>query len=149
MKNICRQQLLEIIMKLRKLRLVDYFFDVVRNKFQRINIYTRVVKKRMKGSREEYVMWTCFTFWTMKIIFWNLQANESLIMACLIIYQELLLLVTFLQVHSNSKSYLSWQNRYPNLKTTCHIKLKFFLWTKLLESLLLTKNLICCCNFNY
>ena len=72
LKNICRQLLLEIIMKLRKLRLVDYFFDVVRNKFQRINIYTRVVKKRMKGSREEYVMWTCFTFWTMKIIFWNL-----------------------------------------------------------------------------
>ena len=43
-------------MKLRKLRLVDYFFDVVRNKFQRINIYIRVVKKKMKGSREEYVM---------------------------------------------------------------------------------------------
>ena len=46
--------------------------------------------------------------------------------------------------HSNSKevSYLSWQSTYPNLKTTCHIKLKFFLWTKLLENLLLTKYLI-------
>ena len=53
----------------------------------------------------------------------------SLIMACLQIYQELLSLANFVQVHSNSKevSYLYRQNRYPNLKTTCHIKLKFFL----------------------
>ena len=67
-----------------------------------------------------------------------------MILACLQIYQELLLLVTFLWVHSNSKvvSYLSWQNMYPNLKTTSHIKLKFFLWTKLLENLLLAKYLI-------
>ena len=65
-------------------------------------------------------------------------------MACLQIYRELLSLTTFLRVHSNSKevSYLSWQNTHPNLKTTCHIKLKFFLWTKLLENLLLAKYLI-------
>ena len=65
-------------------------------------------------------------------------------MACLQIYRELLSLTTFLRVHSNSKevSYLSRQNTYPNLKTTCHIKLKFFLWTKLLENLLLAKYLI-------
>ena len=50
---------------------------------------------------------------------------------------------TFLRVLSNSKEvfYLSWQNRYPNLKTTCHIKLKIFLRTKLLERLLLAKYL--------
>ena len=30
---------------------------------------------------------------------------------------------------------------YPNLKNTCHIKLKFFLQTKLLENLLLAKYL--------
>ena len=65
-------------------------------------------------------------------------------MACLQIYRELLSLATFLQVHSNSKevSYLTWQNSYPNLKATCHFKLKFFLWTKLLERLLLAKYLI-------
>ena len=65
-------------------------------------------------------------------------------MACLQIYRELLSLTTFLRVHSNSKevSYLSWQNTYPNLKTTGQTKLKFFLWTKLLENLLLTKYLI-------
>ena len=52
-------------------------------------------------------------------------------------------LAAFLWIHSNSKevSYLSWQNTYPNSKTTCHIKLKFFLWTKLLENLLLAKYL--------
>ena len=65
-------------------------------------------------------------------------------MACLQIYQELLLLATFLWVHSNSEevSYLSWQNTYPNLKTTCHIKLKFFLGNKLPKNLLLAKYLI-------
>ena len=31
---------------------------------------------------------------------------------------------------------------YPNLKTTCHIKLKFFLWTKLIEKLLVAKPII-------
>ena len=65
-------------------------------------------------------------------------------MACLQIQRELLSLATFLRVHSTSKevSYLSWQNMYPNLKATCRIMLKFFLWTKLLESLLLAKYLI-------
>ena len=66
-------------------------------------------------------------------------------MTCLQIYRELLSLPTFLGVHSNSKevSYLSWQNIYPNLKTTCHIKLKFFLWTKPLHKFLLANYLIC------
>ena len=26
-------------------------------------------------------------------------------------------------------SYLPWKSKYPNLKTTCHIKPKFFFWT--------------------
>ena len=80
----------------------------------------------------------------MKNIFWKIKANGSLILACLHIYRKLLTLLTFLRVHSNSKvvSYLSWQNTYSNLKTTCHIKLKIFLWTKLLQNLLLAKYLI-------
>ena len=65
-------------------------------------------------------------------------------MACLQIYRELLSIATFLRVHSNSKevSCLSWENTYPNLKATFHIKLKLFLWTKLLGNLLLAKYLI-------
>ena len=65
-------------------------------------------------------------------------------MACLQIYQELLSLATFLRVHSNSTevSYLNCQNRYPNLKTICHIRLKLFFWTKLQKSLFLAKYLI-------
>ena len=80
----------------------------------------------------------------MKNIFQKLRANVNLIMACLQIYRELLSLTTFLRIHSNSKevSYLSRQNAYPDLKITCHIRLKFFLWTKLQENLLLAKNLI-------
>ena len=38
--------------------------------------------------------------------------------------------------------HLSWQNKYPNLKTTCHIKLKFLLRTKILENILIAKYLI-------
>ena len=62
-----------------------------------------------------------------------------MILDCLHIFRELLSLVIFLRAHSKSKevSYLSWQNTYPNLKTTCHVKLKIFSWTKLLENLLL------------
>ena len=80
----------------------------------------------------------------MKNIFWKLEANESLIILCLQIYRELLSLATFLRVHSKSKevSYLYWQDGYPKLKVTCHIKLNFFLWTKPLESLLLAKYII-------
>ena len=100
----------------------------------KININTWVDKKKIKSSRKEYVLRTWFKFWPMKNIFRKLLSNESLIMVCLQIYRELLLLVTFLRVHSNSKevSYLCWQidYRYPNLKATCHIKLKFFLWTE-------------------
>ena len=63
---------------------------------------------------------------------------------CLQIYRELLSLATFLSVHSNSEevSDLSWQNMYPNLKTTGHMKLKFFLWTIILDNLLLAKYII-------
>ena len=72
-------------------------------------------------------MWTWFKFWPMKNIF-----------------RKLMSLGTFLIVHSDLEEvfYFSWQNRYPNLKTTCHIKLNIFLWTKLLENLLLAKYVI-------
>ena len=101
-------------------------------------------QKKIKSSGKEFVMWTCFKFWPMKNIFRKLWTNQSLIMACLQIYRELLSLVTSLWVHSNSEevSYLSWQSTYRNLKTTGHIKQNFFLWTKLLENWLLTKYLI-------
>ena len=63
---------------------------------------------------------------------------------CLQISWEFFALITLLQIHSNSKevSYLFWQNTYPNLKTTYHIELKCFWWTKFLENLLLAKYLI-------
>ena len=109
---------------------LQYFCGVVRNKLQTLNI-----KRRSKEDVK---------FWPMKNISQKLQANENLIMSCLQIYRELLSLATFLRVYPNTKevSYLSWQNAYPNLKTTCHIMLKCLLWTKLLENLLLAKYLI-------
>ena len=107
-------------------------------------IATIVYRKKFQRSRKEYVMWTCFEFWPIKNTFRKLWANESLVMACLQIHRELLSVATFLRVHSNSKEvlYLSWRNTYCNLKTTWHIKVKFFLWTKLLENLLLAEYLI-------
>ena len=54
-------------------------------------------------------------------------------------YCHLRLFSEFIETHW--QIYLSWQNSYPKL-STCHIKLKFFLWTRLLESLLLAKYLI-------
>ena len=80
-------------------------------------------------------MWTSFKFWPIKNIFRKLWANESLIMACLQIYQELLSLAIFLQVYIQTKI------RYPTSLDKIRI-LTFFLWTKLLEYLLLEKYLI-------
>ena len=53
-------------------------------------------------------------------------------------------LETFLRLHSSSKEapYLPWQNKYPNLKTNCHVKPEFSLWAKLLENLIFAKYLI-------
>ena len=50
-------------------------------------------------------------------------------------------IATSRQVPSNSKqlSNLSWQYKYSNLNTTCHIKPKCFFWTKLFKNLILVK----------
>ena len=56
--------------------------------------------------------------------------------------QRILSLTTFPRDQLNTKEvYLSWQNTYPNSKTTCNIREKFFL-SKCLENLLLAKYLI-------
>ena len=44
------------------------------------------------------------------------------------------IIVTWDFSHSSFKS-----RRYPNLETTCHNRLNFFLWTKLFENLLLAR----------
>ena len=72
-------------------------------------------------------------------------------MDCLQIYQELSNLETLLRVHSNSKevSNLSWQKTYPNLKTTCHIKLKFLVNVTPKELTPRKVSHICRCAFNF
>ena len=119
---------------------IEHFFRELRSKLQ---THLKLIKRRSKVQEKNShvnVLWIL----TNESIFRKLYANDSLIMACLQIYRELLWLVTFLRVYLNSKeiSYLPWQNTYPNLKTTCHIKLKFFLRTKVIENLLLAKYLI-------
>ena len=95
---------------------------------------SKVQENNLSCERSLYFdQWKTFseTYKPMKVWLW-------------LIYGELLSLATFLRVHSNLEevSYLSWQNTDPNLKPTCHIKLKFFLWTKLVENLFLAKYLI-------
>ena len=94
--------------------------------------------KEDQSSRKEYAMWMCFKFWPIKNIFRKLKPMRVWLWLVYQIYRELFSLATFLRVHSNSEeiSYLSWQNTYPKSKTTSHIQLKCFLWTKLLENLL-------------
>ena len=54
------------------------------------------------------------------------------------------MLKIFYRVYSNSKdaSYLFSVKKDSNLKTSCHVKTKTSLWTKLLENLLLAECLI-------
>ena len=88
-----------------------------------------VNQKKIKSSWKEYVKCTYFKFWPMLkkgCLFKKLENN------C-----RLLLFFKFIQI----------QKRYPTclkdyLKTTCHIKPKIFLWTRLLKSLPLAKYLI-------
>ena len=51
---------------------IKYFFNVVGNKLQTINIYAKVNKKKIKSSRKEYVIRPCFKFWPIRNIFWKL-----------------------------------------------------------------------------
>ena len=46
-----------------------YFMVVVRNKPQTINIYTKVAKRKIKSSRKDYAIGTCFKFCPMENIF--------------------------------------------------------------------------------
>ena len=123
-----------------------YFFDVVRNKLQLLNM---LIERRSKVQERNMSRECASNFHQWKTFSENYKPM-SLILPCLQIYQELLLLMTFLRVHSNSKevSYFSWQNTYPNLKTTRHIKLKKILWSKLLENLLLAKSVAVPLNFS-
>ena len=63
------------------------------------------------------------------------------------LFTKLLIIIVareFSRTSFNSKkaSYLNWKNKYPNLKSTCQIKPKFFLWIKLLQNQLIAKYLI-------
>ena len=122
-----------------------YSHTVFTYNIQKLTLNTKylleLIKKDQKFEKE-YITWTCFKFWPMKKFSENYEPMRVLMMACLQIYRQSF--ATFLLVHLNSKevSYLSWQNTYPELKTTCHIKLKFFLCTKLLQNLLIAKYLI-------
>ena len=115
---------------------IPYFFGVVRNKLQTLNTFKwkEVNQKNIKSSRKQYVMWTFFKFWPMRVWLWLVY----------ILTENCQIYRLFLRVDWNSKevSYLSWQNTYPNLKTTWHVTLKFFLSIYFLKNFLLAKYLI-------
>ena len=90
----------------------------------------------------EHLMWMYLTFWPMKNIF--RKKPRVWLWFVYKVAKNNARLQLFPWVHSNSKevSYFSSQSKCPNLKNTCRIKPKFFLWAKLLENLFLTKYLI-------
>ena len=103
-------------------------------------VSTRVDQNNVENSRKKYVTWTCFKFWPVIDIFRKLEANKSLIMSSLQITKNKLSFGTLHRVNSNTREvFTSWLNKYSKLKTSCHMKPKYFLWTKLLENLLLAK----------
>ena len=107
-------------------------------------IHTKVSKKEIRSPRKKHVTWMCFKFWLTMKFSRKTQTYKTSIMVCLQNYREKLLFVNFRRLHSNSKvvSIIPWQNKYSDLKTTCHIKPKFLLCTKILENLLLAKYLV-------
>ena len=116
---------------------IQYIFDMVRNKLQTVS--TRVNQKKIKSRRMSCKC--ALNFDQCKTFFKNYKPMRVWLWLVYIFTENNCHLQ--LQVHSNSEevSNLSWQNKYANLKTTCHIKLKFFLWAKLLKNLLLANYL--------
>ena len=102
----------------------------------------RRISKLVKEVMTEYVTWSCFKFWPMENIFQRLQANSSLVMTFYEIAEKNCHLWHFAEFIQTQKRYLpSLAKQIFNLKTTHYIKPKFFLSTKLLENLLLSKYL--------
>ena len=107
---------------------IQYLLSVVRNKLQTLNI--------LRTSKVQEKSMSCES--ALNFDWWKTSENYTPMS------QELLSLGTFLQVHSNSKRYSTSLDKMHILtwELTCHVKLKFFLWTKPLENLLLAKYLI-------
>ena len=110
---------------------IHYFFDVVR---------TGVNQKKIKSSKKmsckrafHFDQWKTFSKNYRSVRVWLWLVYKFTENCCrLRLFSEFIL-----RVHPTS-----WQNKYPNLKTTCHMKLIFFLWTKLLENLHFARYLI-------
>ena len=111
----------------------QYFFGVVRNKLKLLleskKRRSKVQEKNMSCERALYFdQWKTFSenYKPMRVWFWLVyKFTEN--------YRRSWLFSEFIQTQKRYPT--SWQNAYPNLKTTWHVKLTFFLWTKL-ESLL-------------
>ena len=115
----------------------------MRNKLQQ-SISTWVNQKKMKSSRKEYVMWTWLKFWP------NEKHFPKTISQWEFDYGLFANLLRITVTCDFSQSYFKLRRHILplltkcvcNLKTTCHIMIKCFLWTKLLENLLLERYLI-------
>ena len=89
-------------------------------------------------------MWTYFKFWPMKKHFAKTISQWEFDYGLFTNLPRIILACDFSPISFKFKRGILplWQNMYPNLKTACHMQLKFFLWTKLREYLLLVKYLI-------
>ena len=117
-----------------------YFFGMVRNKLYTKNLLEftkrrpKVHEKNMSRERGlNFGQWKTFSknYRPMRVWFWLVYKFTKN-------YCHLQLFSEFIQTQ---KSYPTSLDNH-SLKTTCHIKLNFFFWTKLLENLLFAKYLI-------
>ena len=139
-ENACFYFMIGLLWSLVLIHIISVLWWEINSKQE---ISTRVNQKKFRSSRKEYhvnmlSILTNEKHFPKTINQWEFGYGLFTNLLRIIVACDLLL------VHSNSEevSYLSWQNSYPNLKTTSHIKLNFFLWTKLPENVLLAKYLI-------
>ena len=130
---------------------IQYFFDVVRNKLQTKSLL-ELIKRRSKAQEKNMSCERGLNFFQWKTFSENYKPVRVWLWLVYKFAENYCRLRLFLAcVHSNSEdvSYLSCQNTYLNLKTTCHTKLKLLLWTKLIENFLLANLIshICHCSF--
>ena len=115
----------------------------MRNKLQQ-SISTCVNQKKVKSSRKEYVMWAWLKFWPNEKHFPKTISQWEFDYGLLKSLLRIIVTCDFSQSYFKlRRGILPLLTKYvSNLKTTGHIMIKSFLWTKLLENLLLERYLI-------
>ena len=111
---------------------------------EKSNLLKSITKVNQKFVRRN-VTWPCFKFWPMIKIFGKSMSQQQFdygLFPKWVVYKIRTSITGNFSASLFKVSYLPWQNICSNIKTTGQIRSNFFLWTKLLQNLLLAKYLI-------